>query len=192
MRGRLFLVNSKKQSKFNFIEKLKGIKHIEIILIVAFCSILLLIYASTFSGNKKQEVTTTTLTTEEYANYLENKLSNVLKNIRGAGDVSVMITLSCGIEYIYATNTEEVTTSSTTSGTTTSKTTTTQDLIMVNVAGKSTPVVLKENLPKVSGVIIVASGAQDISVRLELQKAVEALLDVEENNIEILIGKKGD
>lgn len=184
-------MNNKKQSKFNFIEKLKNIKHIEIIVIVIFCAILLLIYASTFSGNKTQEITTTTLTTEEYANYLENKLSNVLKNIHGAGEVKVMITLSCGIEYVYATNTEEVTTSSTTSGTTTSKTTTTEEVIMVTVSGKSTPVILKENLPKVSGVIVVASGARDISVRLELQKAVEALLDVDQENIEILIGEKG-
>ena len=184
-------MSSKKQCKFNIIEKIKNIKHIEIVLIIVFCAILLLIYASTFSDDKTSEITTTTLTTEEYANYLENKLSNVLKNIRGAGDVNVMITLACGIEYIYATNTEEVTTSSTTSGTTTSKTTTTEEVIMVTVSGKSTPVILKENLPKVCGVIVVSSGAKDISVRLELQKAVEALLDVNQENIEILIGEKG-
>ena len=44
----------------------------------------------------------------------------------------------------------------------------------------------EENLPKVSGVVIVCSGANNISVRLELQKAICALLDVTEEKIEIL------
>ena len=178
-----------KKSKFAIFEKLKKIKHIEIIVIVIFCAVLFLIYSSTFSSEKTENVTSTTLTTEEYATYLENKLSNVLGHIQGAGNVSVMITLSCGIEYVYATNTEEVTTTSTASGTTTTKTTKTEDLIMVSVSGKSSPIVLRENLPKVSGVIIVASGAKNITVRLELQKAVEALLDVNVEDIEILIGE---
>ena len=128
-------------------------------------------------------MTISTLTTEEYADYLENKLTSVLGHIQGAGKVNVMITLACGIEYVYATNMEEVTTSSQNSGTTTTKTTKNEDLILVSVSGKSTPIVIKQNLPKVSGVIIVASGAKNINTRLELQKAVEALLDVEANNI---------
>lgn len=173
------------KKKFNFIEKIKNIKHIEIIVIVVFCAVLLLIYTSTFNAKTTEKITTTTLTTEEYANYLENKLSNVLGHIQGAGKVSVMVTLSCGVEYVYATNTEEVTNASKDA----SKTTKSEDLIMVSLSGKSSPVVVKEKLPKVSGVIIVASGAKNISVRLELQKAVKALLDVETNNIEILVGE---
>ena len=183
------LVDDKKKSKANIFAKIKNIKHIEIIIVVIFCAVLLLIYSTSFSSKKTENVTTTTLTTEEYANYLENKLANVLGHIQGAGKVNVMITLSCGIEYVYATSDEEVTTSSQVSGTTTTKTTKTQDLILVSVSGKNTPIVLKQNLPKVSGVIIVASGAKNINTRLQLQKAVEALLDVETSNIEILIGE---
>ncbi len=167
------LVDDKKKSKANIFAKIKNIKHIEIIIVVIFCAVLLLIYSTSFSSKKTENVTTTTLTTEEYANYLENKLANVLGHIQGAGKVNVMITLSCGIEYVYATSDEEVTTSSQVSGATTTKTTKTQDLILVSV----------------SGVIIVASGAKNINTRLQLQKAVEALLDVETSNIEILIGE---
>lgn len=181
--------NKGKEQKFNFIERLKNVKHIEVIVIVIFCAILLLIYASTFNSKKTENNTTTTLTTEEYATYLENKLSNVLAQIQGAGNVKVMITLECGIEYVYATNKEEVTTSSTVAGTTTSQTTVTEEIILVSVSGKSSPIILKENLPKVGGVIIVSSGAKNISVRLELQKAVEALLEVSVDNIEILVGE---
>ncbi len=178
-----------KQKKITIWEKLKNIKHFEIIIVVVFCAILLLIYSSTFSSTKSEKNTLTALTTEEYAEYLENKLSNVLSQINGAGNVSVMVTLACGVEYVYATNATEETTSQTNNGVTTTQTTTTEELILVSQSGKDSPLVIKENLPKVSGVLIVSSGASNISVMLELQKAVMALLEIDAEDIEILVGK---
>ena len=67
-----------KQKKITIWEKLKNIKHFEIIVVIVFCAILLLIYSSTFSSKNSEVNTLTALTTEEYAEYLENKLSNVL------------------------------------------------------------------------------------------------------------------
>ena len=80
-----------KKSKFNILEKIKNIKHIEIIVVVIFCAVLLLIYSTSFSNKKTENVTISTLTTEEYADYLENKLTSVLGHIQGAGKVNVMI-----------------------------------------------------------------------------------------------------
>lgn len=178
-----------KQKKIAFWDKIKNIKHFEIIIVVVFCAILLLIYSSTFSSTKSEENTLTALTTEEYAQYLENKLSNVLSQINGAGNVSVMVTLSCGVEYVYATNTTEETTSQTVGGTTTTQTTITEELILVSQSGRDSPIIIRENLPKVSGVLVVSSGASNISVMLELQKAVMALLEIDAEDIEILVGK---
>ncbi len=178
-----------KQKKITIWERLKNIKHFEIIIVVVFCAILLLIYSSTFSSTKSEKNTLTALTTEEYAEYLENKLSNVLSQINGAGNVSVMVTLACGVEYVYATNATEETTSQTNNGVTTTQTTTTEEIILVSQSGKDSPLVIKENLPKVSGVLIVSSGASNISVMLELQKAVMALLEIDAEDIEILVGK---
>ena len=180
---------SNSAKKISIIEKIKNIKHFEIIIVAIFCSILMLIYFSTFKTKKTTENTLTTLTTEEYATYLENKLSNVLTHISGAGNVSVMITLACGVEYVYATDTTEETTSQTSNGTTTTKTTKKEQVLLVSVSGKSTPVILQENLPKVSGVVVVASGAKNIATRLELKKAVEALLEVSPEAVEILVGE---
>ena len=182
-------MSSDKDKKFWLIEKIKGIKHFELIVVAVFASILLLIYFSTFNSSNTQKNTLTTLTTEEYASYLENKLCNVLAHISGAGKIKVMITLACGVEYIYATNTTEETTSQTTNGNTTTKQTKKDEILLVSVSGKSSPIILQENLPKVSGVLVVASGAKNISVRLELQKAVEALLEVDSKDIEILVGE---
>ena len=181
----------KKQSGISLFQKLKSIKHFELIVAVLFCAILLVIYISSL-GNKSSETQTdtTSLTTEEYATFLENKLSSVLSNVSGAGKVSVMVTLECGIEYVYATESEEVTNTSTSGNSTNSKTTTNETILLVTSSGKSTPVVLKQNLPKVSGVIVVAYGANNIAVRLELMNAVTSLLGVPAENVQILAGNK--
>lgn len=39
---------------------------------------------------------------------------------------------------------------------------------------------------EITGVIVVADGAQDLMVRLELSRAVQSLLDVPQSNIEVL------
>ena len=44
-------------------------------------------------------------------------------------------------------------------------------------------------VPKVSSVIVVAGGAKDYKVKLEILKACEALLNLPTANIEILVGK---
>ena len=54
---------------------------------------------------------------------------------------------------------------------------------MTLVSGK--PVVLREKMPEVQGVVIVADGADMPSVRLEITKAVQALLKVPNGNIEV-------
>lgn len=45
-----------------------------------------------------------------------------------------------------------------------------------------------EVIPRVSSVIVVAGGAKDYRVKLELYKAVEAILKLPTENIEILVG----
>ena len=149
-----------------------------------------MIYISTLGSKTDSQVDTTSLTTEEYATFLENKLSSVLSNVQGAGKVNVMVTLECGIEYVYATESEEVTNTTTSDSNTTTKTTVTENILFVTSSGKSVPVVLKENLPKVSGVIVVAYGASNIAVRMELMNAVTSLLGVDAENVQILVGTK--
>ncbi|MBQ3494525.1 MAG: hypothetical protein IJA69_03835 [Clostridia bacterium] len=181
-------MNKENKQALPLFQKLKSIKHFEIIIAVLFCAILLVIYVSSFSSNQSTKTDTTSLTTEEYATFLENKLATVLSNVKGAGKVSVMVTLECGIEYVYATESEEQTNTTTSGSNTSTKTTTSENILFVTSSGKSVPVVLKENLPKVSGVLVVANGASDISIRLELMNAVTSLLGVDAENVQILVG----
>ena len=183
---------TKKSGLFNnnFFNKLKSIKHLEVYVLLLFAFILLLIFMSNFkSKNQSDDTNQTSFSVESYSEMLEEKLEKTLSNVKGAGCVKCMVMVESGIEYIYATESEEVTNSNTVSGGTTSKTTITDNILTITKNGVKTPVIVKENMPKVTGVIIVASGAGSASVRLELLKAVQALMGVDTNNVEILVGE---
>lgn len=169
-------------SKLKFIEKLKKIKGIEWIIVVVACLVIFLIYySSTFSKNVSTSSNATVSSSSQYAKEVEDKLSSVLSNVSGAGKVSVMLTLESGSEIIVAKTKEERTN---TSANSTSVTVVESPVIV----GKE-PLILMEILPKIKGVIVVAQGANDVAVRLELLRAVQALIDVDANKIEIFIGK---
>lgn len=171
--------------KFSFFQKLKNIKHIEIIVAVVLGAIILLVYLSTFSSKGPDNIAYESTNSSEYAAMLEKKLANVIGQINGVGNVSVMITLATGPEYIYATNNEEKKNTNTAgSSTTTSVTTTVAPIVISNEI-----VVVKEIMPVVGGIIVVAGGAENTKVKLEILKAIQALLDVPQANIEVLVGK---
>lgn len=170
--------------KVTFFQKIKNVKHIEIYIAVIIVLIVCAIYFSGVSTTNTAKVETSS--TFEYANYMEEKLSKLLSQVDGAGKVSVMLSLEGTSEIVYATSTEEKTNSSNiTNGSTTNSVVTTEPILS---SGK--PVIVKEYLPKITGVIVVSQGANDIKVKLELLKAVQTLLDVPTSKIEILIGSK--
>ena len=177
------LLNSFLNGKF--FQKLKNIKHIELILAIIFGSIIVLIYISSLGNSTSQQSSTvSSFSISEYSSFLENKLENVLSKIEKAGNVSAMITFESGTEYVYATNEESKTNSNTSSGVTTSTTTTSISPYTKNSEG----LVVKEILPKINGVVVVATGARDTKVKLEIIKAIQALLEVPLANIEVLAG----
>jgi len=175
--------------RFPLLSKLKKIKHFELIIFGVFIVILISIFFSSNSNKKTTKVENLTeFSAEQYANYLEQKLEDVIGNISGAGKVTVMITLDGGMRYEYATQTEETTTSSEVSGNTNSKVVKNEKVVIVNVNGKSTPLIVKEKYPEISGVVVVASGASNAQVKLNINRAILALIDIKDENIEILVG----
>lgn len=175
-----------------YFEKLKKIKHIEIYAIILLVIAILAIWY--FPSNKEEQKsidsTNTSTATVEYCKSLENRLNTVLTQIKGAGEVSSMITLDGEIERVlaYANDEKVSSTQNTTSNGTVNKTetnNTSKEPIIVTVNGSNEPLVLKEIMPNVKGVVVVASGADNIKVKLDILKAVQALLKVDSGQIEI-------
>lgn len=113
----------------------------------------------------------------------EARLCEVLSKIRGAGAVDVMITYETGVELVPAMSTD--TQSSVTTGGESMSENRVESSRPVTGSGGSEPIVLTERQPRVRGVIVVAEGAADISVRIDLQNAVRALLGVALDKVEV-------
>ena len=118
----------------------------------------------------------------DYCQAIEIKLQNVLSNIKGAGKVSVMVSVDGSPELVYASDTDEKV-SNTNGGTTT---TSSSNLIVVGK--EENALILTENLPNVKGVIVVSTGASDVSVKLDILNAVSTLLDISIDKVSVLKG----
>ena len=175
--------------KDGFFTKFLKIKHVKTaIIVLIFAVSALLILNSSFGTsfiNTKTESNSNYMTCLEYCEKLENKLTEVLGKISGVGDVDVMITAESGPEIKIATSTDEKTNTTTSGSNSTSNSTTITDPIIITSSGLNSPIVLTEMAPKITGVIVVASGAKDVKVKLYLIDAIKALLDVSSNNIQI-------
>ncbi len=170
----------------SFWERIKKVKHIEIYLTVIFALIIIAIYLSSLGlgkskassniDNNNPENIVTFSNSAEYTHYLENKLDNVLSSVKGASNVNVIITLESGFEYEYATEEE---TKQTGQGTIT-----TTKLVLID--GK--PVVVKEYYPTIKGIVVVAKGAEDVRVKMDLINLIQTVVEVQSANITILAG----
>lgn len=165
---------------------IKGAKIIIPLVLIAFVGLL---YYSVSDKSSNSTISSVSYTSSlEYSNILESKLKNVLGNIKGVGNVSVMVTLESGPELKIATQTDERTNTVTNSSGTTTSVTIVEEPIIITQKGEDSPLVLMEILPVVKGVIVVAEGAKDVGIKLQLLEAVQALLDLPSVNIQILSG----
>jgi len=156
---------------FKFFEKIKKNSFLRIGLVI-FLVILLgfvLYFINGSSLNNSKEIESLS-----YVEGLEYKLSTALSKVEGAGNVSVVITVESGGETVLAMKT------------TTNKTSEGVEIVETPILVNGKTVVLKELNPKIIGVLIVAEGANSISVLSKIQQATVSLLNINVNQIEIL------
>ena len=163
------------KNKVGIINKIKGIKGIEyiIIAVVVLISLLVLFGEKIFS----KSASSSGGSPSEYASLIEDEIERTVSRISGVGRVEVAVTVSGGNRTVVA---KDITTVKNGNEVQTTETT-------VIIGGKV--VVLCELYPEISGVLIVAGGADDLSVKLKILSAVTTLLDIEEDKIEIVKGK---
>lgn len=168
---------SEQKGKFNIFEKIKSNKKLQFILIIALIIVIVLIFISGVftTGTNTTKAQATII--DSYVDSLETRLSNTLSKVEGAGNVSVVITVESGMQTEIAMKSTIIENEKGVEKTETP--------ILVN--GK--PVVLRELYPKVVGVLIVAQGANKISVLIKIQEATISLLDIKLSQIEILTMK---
>ena len=118
---------------------------------------------------------------------LEARLTDILKEINGSGDVSVMITYdnSEEIEPAYNSNSTKETTSETDSsgGERTVETSSENKTLVTSSSSK--PIVIKTKEAKIKGVLVVASGASDPQIKETLYEAVQTALQISGHQVQV-------
>ncbi len=122
---------------------------------------------------------------------IERKLEDILEKIDGAGDVKVMITYQDSgtqvVEKDKNTSENSLEESDSTGGVRSTKEQQLQESTVYEEADAgNTPFVSKELLPKVEGILIVASGGDNQKVKQNISEAVLALFQVEAHRIKIV------
>ncbi|NLX71279.1 MAG: stage III sporulation protein AG [Clostridiales bacterium] len=127
---------------------------------------------------------------EAQQDQLEVKLQKKLSSIKGAGKVEVMITYSSSKEMVPAVNITEsqTTTEEQDSGGGVRKVSqkdVNSQTVTMNDAGGTKPLVVKEVEPEIKGVIVIAEGARDIRIKMDLMRAVQTALGVSAQQVEV-------
>ena len=128
----------------------------------------------------------------EYGAYLEEKTAQVLRQVDGVGEVTVMITLKSGGQKIIEkdqSSSGQTTEETDSAGGTRTVEDTSSDKTSIyeqDADGSSTPYVSKELSPEIEGVIVIADGGDNAVTAQEITEAVQALFGVEAHKIKIM------
>ena len=145
------------RSKFKWVEKLKNIKHIEIYITIIFAIVLILIFFSS-TGSKK---TTTSYSKSYTSSEKQTTISSYITDME--------------------TKLEQIL--SQVEGASNVNVMVTLDMSSATVKDN---IVETSSFPKIKGVVIVAKGVENTAVKMNILKAVQAVIDISSGRIEIL------
>jgi stage III sporulation protein AG len=171
------------------------------ILVVFLVGVLVLILANFFNSSSKETNATATttkedkvlITEEDFKNYEISKksdLKSMLSKMKGVGQVEVMIAFEGGEELVPAMNINDGTNNTNEKDNQGGERENKQvnkgsQIVMSTKDGESVPVILKKYNPKIIGVMIVAEGAQDKQIQLDIKNAVGTLFAIQTNKVNV-------
>ena len=176
----------------------KKMENLVVLIIIMIVTIVAINYI--WSGDKKKDnvttdtnkklATTETQTTVTEENGMEQKLENILSNIKGVGKTKVLITYSQTSQIIpmYDEDSSTSTTEETDSGggtRTVNESTMKKDVIYEDKNGTKTPITQSVINPKIEGAIITAQGANDANIKTSIVQAVEAVTGLATYKIQV-------
>ena len=192
------LVESQKENSLlrsikNYISKMPSKLKIKIFICIAAVSVLFVLYNNFVKTSEKENFVTTT--TNQYSYYVssidycakvEEKLKRVLSNLDSIGSVEVMVTLDSSMELVFAESNKSDSSNSIFDSAIKDEVDNVSSPIIIDTNGKEEPLIIKEVLPRIKGVLVVCSGTNNISTKLDIMHAVQSLLGIDLNNIQVL------
>ncbi|MDO4742950.1 MAG: hypothetical protein Q4B04_02805 [bacterium] len=156
---------------------------------------ILLIMLSSFLGpnsdktepeNNNSEVA---VSVKEYSQQLEMQIVKIIKKMLPGSDVSVMITLNSGVEYVYATESRsDSSQAQDKSGDQLQKNELSDSveesyIIITDENGNEKALKISERMPKIRGVVVVCTNGNSENIQEKVKKAVSTALDINSNKV---------
>lgn len=138
-------------------------------------------------GNKKGNTDT-----DAYIENAETKLKELLKKVENVGNVEVMITVKASSESVPLKDIPyEKSSSSQEEGTGTKRIEqeekSEEGTVMVeNSDGTEQPFIIKETVPEIEGVVVLAEGGGNSEIKKEIMEAVQALFNIKAHKIKVM------
>ncbi|MDD6276616.1 MAG: hypothetical protein PUB20_07330 [Clostridia bacterium] len=161
----------------NAAERFKTDKRIIVIAAVGLLGIALLAASEFIPDNREEPQVEQEQTQDNSVQELEERLTQIITSIDGAGNAKVMITLDTGDENIYAV--EDKSSNSEKSGSYD------RSYVVIEKDGEESGLLLKVAEPEIRGVAVVCEGADLPEVRSEIVSTVTAVLGVSSNRVSI-------
>lgn len=171
-------ISDNRENNGKWLDKIKKIKHKEIIIAIVVIMVAILTY--TFYVNGQDKVESKEVTTSES---LTAELEQVLGAIKGVGDVKLLIVYNGGDRLDIAYDENKTTTVIEEDGVRTEITEDNSIPIMVN---GDEPLVIGTKRAEIDGVLVVCEGGDDQAVRVAVMQAISTLLKVDYNSINVL------
>ena len=162
-------------------EKFKIDKKSLIVIITGVIGVILLVISELIPRESKEksqsdERNTVSISYSDYEKDVEQRLESLISKIDGAGSVSVMVTLDCTVESVYAQEQKETIGENHSSEN--------EYVIIKNSDGES-GILLKTTQPQVRGVAVVCSGGGSAVVRQNITDTVTAVLGISAARVNI-------
>lgn len=160
-------------------------KKIRVMVAIGLAGMVLILLSSLLtqkSSGKKALPTASSTDTAAYAEQLEQRLEHIIGQIQGVGECDVLVTLSGGSEYIYATEEKNTTKRSEDSAASNrsvdEQDTGEQQYIILQTDNGEQALLITEIAPRIGGVVVACAGGGNERVASQVVKAVTVALDI--------------
>ena len=126
-------------------------------------SFILLIFGGNKKTNSDYNPAESETVLEYYVKYQEEKLENIISEIKGVSEPKVMITLKSSSEYVYASDVSEKT----------------EKYVVVD----DSLVCVKENLPEIEGIAVVCKGGNNDEIKEQITELLCSLFGLYSNHV---------
>ena len=162
-------------------------KKMMIVILIAIIGVFLILFSSNLNKNNSKEIESANIDYEKYIEKTEKKLENILSKIKGVGNCNVMISLLSTDEKEYVVQDKTKSNISEKEDSRQSSEDKESEVVIIKNDTSQTPLIKRNIVPKISGVLVTCDGAYDITTKTNVIDAVCAVLSVSSNNVCVVL-----